>query len=105
MKTWLKAASVRAAKTAAQTAIALLGTSQFIHEIDWVAILSAVLLATLASYLTSIAGIPEVDGGESLAKIESSQTPTGTPGSGNTAASAVELGSSPADAPTLEEGK
>lgn len=109
MKNWLKAATVRALKTAAQTAVALIGTSQFISEINWVAILSAVALATLASYLTSIAGIPEVDGGESLRKIESASatptTPTAEPGQGEAAASAVKLGSSPADAPTLEEGK
>lgn len=89
MKAWLKAATVRALKTAAQTTLALVGTSQFIHEINWVAILSAVCLATLASYLTSIAGIPEVDGGESLTKIDSASS----------------LGNSPANAPTIEEEK
>lgn len=106
MKEWLKASTIRAIKTAAQTTIALIGTSQFIHEIDWVAILSAVALSTLASYLTSIAGIPEVDGGKSLHKIESiPATPTAHPGQGENTASSVKLGSSPAVAPTLQEGK
>ena len=58
-KKWLKCAGIRAGKTVAQTAVALLGTSTLIQEIDWVMVLSSSLLAGIISILTSIAGIPE----------------------------------------------
>ena len=60
-KLWLKCAGIRALKTIAQTAIATIGTSAVLSEVDWIVVLSASLLAGLLSVLTSIAGIPEVD--------------------------------------------
>ena len=58
-KKWIKAAGVRAIKTVCQTAVALLGTSTMIQEIDWIMVLSSSLLAGIISILTSIAGLPE----------------------------------------------
>ena len=59
---WIKAALVRAIKTMAQTAVALIGTNGIgITEVDWVAVLSASALAGVLSLLTSVAGLPEVD--------------------------------------------
>ena len=58
-KKWIKLAGVRAIKTVAQTAIATIGTSAVISEVNWVMVGSASLLAGLLSLLTSIAGIPE----------------------------------------------
>ena len=58
-KEWWKAAGVRAVKTMAQTAVALIGTSTLISDIDWVAVGSATLLAGVLSVLTSISGLPE----------------------------------------------
>lgn len=58
-KEWWKSAGVRAMKTMAQTAVALIGTSTLISDIDWVAVGSATLLAGVLSLLTSISGLPE----------------------------------------------
>lgn len=58
---WLKAAGVRAIKTIAQTAVAMIGTSVVISEVNWTMVLSASLLAGVLSLLTSIAGLPELD--------------------------------------------
>lgn len=60
-KAWIKAAGVRAVKTVAQTAVATIGTSAVISEVDWRIVLSASLLSGILSVLTSIAGLPEVD--------------------------------------------
>lgn len=59
-KQWLKAAGVRAVKTVAQTAVATIGASAVISEVDWILLVSASLLAGVVSMLTSIAGLPEV---------------------------------------------
>ena len=60
IKEWLKAAGIRAAKTVSQTAIAMLGTSMLLSEVDWIALLSASALSGVLSILTSVAGLPEV---------------------------------------------
>ena len=64
MKKWLKAAGIRAIKTIAQTAIATIGTSAVMGEVNWLAVGSASLLAGILSLLTSIAGLPELKEGE-----------------------------------------
>lgn len=58
-KKWLKAAAIRAVKTIAQTAIASIGTSAVLGEVNWVLVVSSAALAGILSVLTSIAGIPE----------------------------------------------
>lgn len=59
-KKWLKAAGVRAIKTIAQTAVATIGTSAVLGDVDWIMVVSASILAGILSVLTSIAGLPEV---------------------------------------------
>ena len=59
-KNWIKAAGVRAIKTVAQTAVATIGTSAVIGDVNWVMVASASALAGLLSLLTSVAGLPEV---------------------------------------------
>lgn len=59
-KNWLKAAGIRAIKTVAQTAVATIGTSVAMGEVNWVMVGSASLLAGILSLLTSVAGLPEV---------------------------------------------
>lgn len=60
-KSWIKAAGVRAIKTVAQTAVATIGTSAALGEVEWLMVGSASLLAGILSLLTSIAGLPEVE--------------------------------------------
>ncbi len=57
---WAKAASIRAIKTVAQTAVATIGTSALLTEVNWTMIVSASLLAGVVSLLTSVAGLPEL---------------------------------------------
>lgn len=59
-KTWFKAAGIRALKTTAQSAIATIGATTVISEVNWLLVGSASLLAGLLSLLTSVAGLPEV---------------------------------------------
>lgn len=58
---WIKAAGVRAVKTVAQTAVATIGTSVAMGEVDWLMVASAAALAGVLSLLTSVAGLPEVE--------------------------------------------
>ena len=60
-KLWFKAAAVRAVKTVAQTAVATIGTSAVLDEVNWMMVGSASLLAGILSLLTSVAGLPEVE--------------------------------------------
>lgn len=60
IKRWIKAAAVRAIRTVAQAAIASIGTSAIISEVDWRIVVSASLLSGILSLLTSLAGLPEV---------------------------------------------
>lgn len=66
IKQWLVAATVRAVKTAAQCAVGVIGAAAVMGDVAWPMVASAAGLAMVVSYLTSIAGIPEVDGGASL---------------------------------------
>lgn len=58
---WIKAAGVRAIKTVAQSAIATIGTSAALGDINWVLVASAAAVAGILSLLTSVAGLPELD--------------------------------------------
>jgi malic enzyme len=58
---WFRAAGVRAIKTVAQTAVATIGTSAVLGQVDWIAVGSTAVLAGILSLLTSVAGIPEVE--------------------------------------------
>ena len=60
-KDWIKAAGIRAIKTVAQTAVATIGTSAVMAEVNWMVVGSASLLAGILSLLTSLAGLPELE--------------------------------------------
>ena len=60
-KKWIKAAGIRAIRTVAQTAVATIGVSAVMQDVNWLAVASASLLAGVLSVLTSIAGLPEVE--------------------------------------------
>ena len=66
---WAVAAAVRAVKTAAQSALGIIGASVALGEVDWALVASAAALAAIVSVLTSVAGIPEIEGGASVAKL------------------------------------
>lgn len=59
-KLWMRAAGVRALKTCAQSAIAMIGTSVVIADVNWIMVVSATLLSGVLSLLTSVAGLPEI---------------------------------------------
>ena len=61
MKKWLKAAAVRAVKTVAQTAVAAIGTSAAMGDVNWMLVASTSVLVGILSLLTSVAGLPEVE--------------------------------------------
>ena len=63
-KELIKAAGIRALKTVAQTAIATIGTTAAIGQVDWLMVASTAGLAGILSLLTSLAGLPEVKEGE-----------------------------------------
>lgn len=57
---WVKAAGMRAVKTVAETAVATIGTSAVISQVDWKLVISASLLSGLISLLVSVKGLPEI---------------------------------------------
>lgn len=67
-KKWAKAAGVRAVKTVAQTAVATIGTSAAMGEVNWVMVASSSALAGVVSLLTSVAGLPELNEGTEVKK-------------------------------------
>ena len=69
VKHWVRAAALRAAKTAAQAALGVIGASAAMGDVQWALVGSAAVLAAIVSTLTSVVGVPEVDEGASIAKI------------------------------------
>lgn len=69
IKQWVKKAGVRAVKTVAQTAVAAIGVSATMGEVDWVVVGSTALLAGILSLLTSVAGLPEIDDDEKKEEV------------------------------------
>ena len=67
-KQWGKCAGIRSVKTVAQTAVAMLGTSAVLSEVNWLMILSSSVLAGIVSILTSVAGLPELQSGNVKSK-------------------------------------
>lgn len=63
-KAWFKAAGIRAIKTLAQTAAALIGVGATLGSVDWITVVSASVTAAILSLLTSVAGLPEVKGND-----------------------------------------
>lgn len=60
-KAWIKAAGNRAVRTVAQTAVAMVGTSVVLTDVNWATVVSSSILAGILSILTSVAGLPEVE--------------------------------------------
>lgn len=63
-KEWAKKAAIRAVKTMAQTAVAVIGTSTVVAAVDWKIVVSSAVVSGVVSILTSVAGIPEVESEE-----------------------------------------
>ena len=59
-KEWMKAAGIRAVKTVAQTAVAMIPVAATVAQVDWKAVIGTAVLAGITSLLTSLAGPPEV---------------------------------------------
>ena len=70
MLNWLKKAGIRAMRTIAQAAAAVLGTSAVLSEVDWKMVISAAAAAGILSLLTSITGIPEIGQGKNCCESE-----------------------------------
>lgn len=70
MGMWLKKAGVRAIKTVAQAAAAMIGTAAVVQEVDWKMVAGAAVLAGILSLLTSLAGLPELGQGEDCNESE-----------------------------------
>ena len=62
LKNWAKCAGVRAVKTMAQTAVAAIGTTAVMSQVGWKLVASTAVVAGIVSMLTSVAGLPEVEG-------------------------------------------
>ena len=60
-KIWLRAALIRAVKTVAETAVAAIGTSAMLDEVNWISVLSTAALAGIISMLWSVRGLPEIE--------------------------------------------
>lgn len=76
IKKWLKAAGIRALKTAAEGALIVIGTnSMFIGDVDWLMVLSGAAMGAITSVLLSLKGIPEVDDGASVVEIVKNEEP------------------------------
>lgn len=58
-KTWIRYAGIRAVRTVAQTAVATIGTSAMLGDVNWMAVISAATMAGILSLLTSVGGLPE----------------------------------------------
>ena len=69
---WAQAAGIRALKTAAQSALGVIGASVALGEVDWALVGSAAALAAIVSVLTSVAGVPEVGDGASVKRLAAS---------------------------------
>lgn len=67
-KEWIKAAAIRAIKTVAQTAVAIIGTSTIVTDVNWKIVACSAALAGIVSLLTSVAGLPELDKPEKTEK-------------------------------------
>ena len=63
-KSWLKAAGIRAIKTVAQAAVAMIGTSAVLQDVNWQMVISAAILSGILYLLTSVAGLPELSTAE-----------------------------------------
>ena len=63
-KIWFKAAGIRAVKTLAQTAVAMIGVGATISSVDWLTVMSTACVSAILSLLTSVAGLPEIDNKE-----------------------------------------
>ena len=61
---WAKAAGIRAVKTMAQTAVAMIPVGVSVADVGWLAVLGTAALAGITSLLTSVAGLPELKGAE-----------------------------------------
>lgn len=72
-KTWAEAAGIRALKTAAQAAVATIGTTSVLTSVDWTVVTATAALAGILSLLTSVAGLPEVGEAEEEAAAESEE--------------------------------